>query len=460
MKIGRFLVLDPQPESQRWIARELMARHCDVVSVETVAHAIQLGTTLSFDAVLVIGDKKVFEDQQLDLLLADYGDDVIPSTCLRVAACIDLSTVDQTLLMRRGFSDVIPLPVYLGQLMLRLRSLSRLALMQRELNRRQRTMKEFMMISDESDLALDFGTDSLLAIPLRPRVMVVDMNALPKKSKWTAMLETFAEPVIVRSFDDAQAVLFSGEADATIIDLQNSVDDALIFVAALRSTAQLYNHPVLLNISDERELSLEKTFSAGINDLFVGDMQIDDVKARVSALLRHERLRQHLSEECDSSGDSLTRDSLCGLFTFGFGMAHLQQLETDMRRIDQPVTLAKLHVASLQSINTQFGYAAGDAVLRQVAIIVRNCLRGEDVCIRYSGSSMMLVFPEISLEDATVAINRLLSILRYTMFVVPQGNSSLPVQFDQELTEWMPGENMLEAIARLEPTTAVQSKAA
>jgi two-component system cell cycle response regulator len=460
MKIGRFLVLDPQPESQRWIARELTARNCGVVCVETVAQAIQMGTTQSFDAVLVIGDKKVFDDPQLDLLLADYGDGVIPSTCLRVAACIDLSTVDQTALMRRGFSDVIPLPVYLGQLMLRLRSLSRLALMQRELNRRQRTMKEFMMISEERDLSLDFGTDSLLAVPLRPRVMVIDMQKEQIPNKWGSLLETFAEPLVVRNFDEAQAVLYSGEADATIIDLKSTVDDALIFVASLRSTAQFYNHPVLLNISDERELSLERTFSAGINDLFVGNMQVEDVKARVSALLRHERLRKHLSEECDSSGDSLTRDSLCGLFTFGFGMAHLQQLELDMRRINQPVTLAMLHFTSLPSINSQFGYAAGDSILRQVALIVRNCLRGEDVCVRYSGRTMMLVFPEIAQDDATVAINRLLSILRYTMFVLPQADSSLPIQFEHSLTEWMPGEDIQQAIARLDLGPTIRSKAA
>jgi two-component system cell cycle response regulator len=290
--------------------------------------------------------------------------------------------------------------------------------------------------------------------------MVIDMQKEQIPNKWGSLLETFAEPLVVRNFDEAQAVLYSGEADATIIDLKSTVDDALIFVASLRSTAQFYNHPVLLNISDERELSLERTFSAGINDLFVGNMQVEDVKARVSALLRHERLRKHLSEECDSSGDSLTRDSLCGLFTFGFGMAHLQQLELDMRRINQPVTLAMLHFTSLPSINSQFGYAAGDSILRQVALIVRNCLRGEDVCVRYSGRTMMLVFPEIAQDDATVAINRLLSILRYTMFVLPQADSSLPIQFEHSLTEWMPGEDIQQAIARLDLGPTIRSKAA
>jgi two-component system, cell cycle response regulator len=450
MKIGRFLVLDPQPEGARWIARELVERDCSVISAGTISEALDLGRSQSFDAILVIGDRAVFDDPKLDSLLADYGEDAIPSTCLRVAACIDLSTVDQMALMRRGFSDVIPLPVYLGQLMLRLRSLSRLALMQRELHRRQLTMRDFLLIAEDNDLALDFGIDSLRAIPLRPRVLLVDLG--PEEStKWQDLISDFAEPLVVRTLEEAQSILFAGDADVTIIEPYDNVDKAFIFAASLRSTAQLYNHPVLLNVADETKISLEKTFSAGINDLFVGKMASDDVKARVNALLRHERLRQHLSEECDATGDSLTRDSLSGLFTYGFGMGHLQQLESDMRRIDQPVTLAMLHVTNLPSINNQFGFAAGDAVLRQVATIVRNCLRGEDACIRYSGRSIMLVFPEIAQADASVAIGRLLSILRYTMFVVPQGGNTVPVQFEHELTEWLPGEPMEKAIKRLEP---------
>ncbi len=454
MKIGRFLVLDPQPESDRWIARELTSRDCSVVSTETVADALALGRKQSFDAILVIGDRKVYDDPALDDLLADYGDEAIPGTCLRVAACIDLTTVDQMELMRRGFSDVIPLPVYLGQLVLRLRSLSRLALMQRELHRRQLTMKDFLLIAEESDISLDFGVDSLRAIPLRPRVLVVELGIHQHNANWETMISSFAEAVIVRSLEEAQSLLFEGDVDVTIIEAQDAVDDALGFVASLRSAALLYNHPVLLNVKSETMISMEKTFSAGINDLFVGTMDSDDVKARMNALLRHERLRQHLSEECDATGDSLTRDSLSGLFTFGFGMAHLQQLETDMRRIDQPVSLSLLHVTNLPSINAQFGYAAGDAVLRQVAMIVRNCLRGEDACVRYSGRTMMLVFPEISQDDAGVAINRLLGILRHTMFVVPFGNSTVPVQFQHQLTEWLPGEAMDKAFMRLQPKLA------
>ncbi len=460
MKIGRFLVLDPQPAADRWIARELTQRDCSVVSADSIAEALEVGRSQSFDAVLVIGDRRVFDDPKLDDLLADYGDDAIPSTCLRVAACIDLSTVDQMALMRRGFSDVIPLPVYLGQLMLRLRSLSRLALMQRELHRRQRTMRDFLLIAEDSDLALDFGVDSLRAMPLRPRVLLIEMEASRKSTNWEEIISIFAEPLIVQSLEEAQSILFSGEADVTIIEPQDDVDTALAFVASLRSTAQLYNHPVLLNVSDESKIGLDKTFSAGINDLFVGPMESDDVKARVNALLRHERLRQHLSEECDASGDSLTRDSLSGLFTYGFGMAHLQQLETDMRRIAQPVSLAMLHVTNLPNINKQFGFAAGDAALRQVTQIVRNCLRGEDACIRYSGRTIMLVFPEISHDDAAIAINRLLGILRYTMFVVPQGNNTVPVQFERSLTEWLPGEAMEKAIGRLGSKPAKATKAA
>lgn len=454
MKIGRFLVLDPQIEPKRWIARELLARNCAVVSAESIDEALQLGHQQSFDSIIVIGDKAMFDNPEIDRLLADYGDDALPSTCLRVAACVDLPTIDQLNLMRRGFSDVIPLPVYIGQLMLRLRSLSRLALMQRELHRRQRTTRDFLLLAEDNDLSLDFGVDSLRAMPLRPRVLVTQLTDTGSDTDWENIIDDFAAPVLVQSFEEAQTELFSGNADATILECKKNVDQALAFVASLRSTAQLYNHPVLLNVPDEKDINLDRIFAAGINDLFVGPMSAEDVAARVNALLRHDRLRQHLAEECGANGEAITRDSLTGLFTFGFGRAHLQQLELDMRLIGQPVSLSKIEISNLPAINNQFGFAAGDAVLRQVAEIVRHCLRGEDACIRYSGRTLMLVFPETAKEDASVAISRLLGILRYTMFVVPQGSTMVPVQFDQFLTEWQPGEDIEAAIKRLTPKLA------
>jgi diguanylate cyclase (GGDEF)-like protein len=455
MKIGRFLVVDCAQENSGWIAEDLTQYGCLVISVPAIPEAIEVAKGGGFDAVIVVGKRAHFDTKDMEQLLKTHGANSIPDTCLRVAACLDLPAVDQIKLLRRGFSDVIPLPVYVGQLMLRLRSLSRMALMQRELQRRRNTLRDFLAASDVRDLALDFGADPLRAIPLRPRILTLRMNREAPLSNWLVDLAKFSEPIYCDSTEEAQTLLFSGQADVTVIDTSTYLRCALEFTAAMRSTATLYNHPVLLCVPQGISIDMKQTFAAGPNDLFVGEMSHEEMQARIHALLRHERLRQHLSEECDASGDTVTRDSLTGLFTYGYGMAHIGEIQKEFAITKASFVLAALQMTNIDEINAEYGYAGGDCVLREVAQAVRQCLRGEDLCVRIKGRTLLIGFPETGYEEANIAINRLLSILRFTMFRVAHRDESVAVSFSHGLKVLGPTDTLDSLLRTLLPKIAV-----
>jgi len=72
-----------------------------------------------------------------------------------------------------------------------------------------------------------------------------------------------------------------------------------------------------------------------------------------------------------------------------------------------PMCIAILDIDHFKRVNDTFGHPAGDAVLMQVAEIVRANLRPTDLASRMGGEEFALIFPETELPGAIVAAERL-----------------------------------------------------
>jgi diguanylate cyclase (GGDEF)-like protein len=94
------------------------------------------------------------------------------------------------------------------------------------------------------------------------------------------------------------------------------------------------------------------------------------------------------------------RDSLTGLYN-----RHFMEiaLERELRRADRqqtPVALLVVDVDHFKKFNDDFGHQAGDSILRQVAEILNDTFRGEDIICRYGGEEFVAILPDLSFEAA------------------------------------------------------------
>ena len=69
-------------------------------------------------------------------------------------------------------------------------------------------------------------------------------------------------------------------------------------------------------------------------------------------------------------------------------------------RTGRPVSLLILDVDRFKSINDRFGHPVGEAILRGVATVLRECCRATDTPARYGGDEFMLILPETDLAGA------------------------------------------------------------
>ena len=64
---------------------------------------------------------------------------------------------------------------------------------------------------------------------------------------------------------------------------------------------------------------------------------------------------------------------------------------------------------NFKQINDQEGHAAGDAVLRQVAEAMRDCIRAGDLAARFGGDEFALVLSPVLPADSEAVADRLLA---------------------------------------------------
>ncbi len=120
-----------------------------------------------------------------------------------------------------------------------------------------------------------------------------------------------------------------------------------------------------------------------------------------------------------------TTDALTGLCNrrqfFELGSRELSRA----RRHKRPVAALMLDIDHFKNVNDRHGHQAGDKVLAEVARNLREEVRATDICGRYGGEEFAVLIPEVELEVARQAAERIRRSIE--ALVIPVSGASLRV---------------------------------
>lgn len=94
------------------------------------------------------------------------------------------------------------------------------------------------------------------------------------------------------------------------------------------------------------------------------------------------------------------RDGLTNLFNRHFMEISLDREVRRAARNRTELAIFMLDVDHFKAFNDTFGHEAGDTVLREVAEVLRQSVRSEDIVCRYGGEEFVIIMPETSKEEA------------------------------------------------------------
>ena len=132
-----------------------------------------------------------------------------------------------------------------------------------------------------------------------------------------------------------------------------------------------------------------------------------DVTADVTAKLAMSHAHVALEELNLQLTVVARHDPLTGLNNRRALREDLDQLEARTLRYGHRYCLAILDIDHFKTFNDTYGHQAGDVALQAVATHLSEQVRAGDALYRYGGEEFLCVFPEQSVGDATLALERM-----------------------------------------------------
>lgn len=141
-----------------------------------------------------------------------------------------------------------------------------------------------------------------------------------------------------------------------------------------------------------------------------------DVSGQVALAMENAQLLERLQ-------DMALRDELTGLFRPGYFHERIQEELAKVEREQSSAGLLFIDLDDFKRINDAYGHQAGDAVLAQVADVIRSSIRASDVACRMGGDEFIILLPGITMESTHRLAARFCRRIHEHHFLLPEGGT-------------------------------------
>ena len=239
------------------------------------------------------------------------------------------------------------------------------------------------------------------------------------------------QPILVDDTKEAFNHVLRRPAQVIIADIRMPFQDAIEFCRALRQTAAGKESHVLLVASPEYENRTLEAIDAGADDVLIKPINEQTLRVHLSTTARMTMLREEMHRErlgimrsTDEFAvaqkrllqDALT-DTLTQLPNRRNGLDFLASEWVFAQSSGAPLACLMLDIDHFKRVNDEYGHAAGDAVLRQLAAILKSASRAEDMVFRYGGEEFSAILTNANLKIALQIGERIRALIEKADFV-------------------------------------------
>ncbi|SES88941.1 response regulator receiver modulated diguanylate cyclase [Nitrosomonas marina] len=229
------------------------------------------------------------------------------------------------------------------------------------------------------------------------RVLIVD-DCATDLAFHAAVLEQSG--MIVRTVEKMNTVmrtLLEFNPDVILIDVYLPECSGIELAKVIRQLDGLFNVTVVY-LSSENDFNTQQEAMLLAGDDFLA--KPIDPKRLVSAVTRRVQRARQLR-------GLMVRDGLTGLFNYTAIREQLGREIVRSNRLKTPLSLAMVDVDFFKKVNDNYGNAAGDRVLKSLARLLKQRLRGTDIVGRYGGEEFAVIMTDTNAPEAAKVIDEI-----------------------------------------------------
>lgn len=217
------------------------------------------------------------------------------------------------------------------------------------------------------------------------------------------------------SVSETEAILSQRKFDLIILDIFLPDGNGLNLLKDIKQNPSFESIPVLVfSVSDDLQAKL-KSFELGASDFLPKPFHITELQARVKALLGYKQSQEYLLSNLKQMSVLAEQDGLTSLYNHRFFVENLKHRFHLAKEQNLSFALLMLDVDDFKQYNDRNGHLAGDQVLREVANVLREAVRGDDIAARYGGEEFVALLWDVNEEQALKIAER----IRYAISAYP-----------------------------------------
>ncbi|HJR64004.1 MAG TPA: diguanylate cyclase [Gemmatimonadaceae bacterium] len=241
---------------------------------------------------------------------------------------------------------------------------------------------------------------------LPPRILIVDdqednvevLRARLESSGYRTLCATDGERAL--------ELVATSPPDLILLDVMMPQMDGYEVARRIKSDKNLPFIPIIMQTALDSVESKVEGLGAGADDYITKPINFAELEARVRSMLRIKGLQRDLATANAELLRMAVTDGLTGLDNRRHVEERLREMFEHAIRFQEPLACAMFDLDHFKSVNDTYGHLAGDAVLKQLAALLRRAVREVDRVGRYGGEEFMVILPGAASDAAVTFAER------------------------------------------------------
>jgi diguanylate cyclase len=294
------------------------------------------------------------------------------------------------------------------------------------------------------------------------------------KGQTDALREAAQPPLTLRRLDDVERrlkdVIFKQtEAKGRALEAQEELRQMLAtFISRLSQmseTSSAYQGKMEESVKQLEQAKKIEDIAPVLKEVISATRHMNTESTNVRDELRNMREKAQTTEaemvklhrELDRVSAQARHDSLTGaLNRQGLDEAVNREV-SGVRRKDSVLSVALLDIDNFKKLNDSKGHETGDAALKHLATVARECMRPQDTLARYGGEEFVVLLPDTPLDKGVEAMTRLQRELTKRFFLA--GKEKILITFSAGVAQLAAGEAGADAIKRADQAMYLAKRA-